>query len=488
MPKDEVPEIQRADLTEALLFLAHQGITDFKNFSWFEAPSAPLIAAAEKVLRGLGALTAANVLTERGRRLLHYPLPPRLAGLLLAAEEMESQAHAGAQVTAARVAAILQERDFVRDDVIRQHIGDHLECDMTLRLHLLDRIKPKVILQSAEQILRLASRGKSGISNDEPLLLRRLLLRAFADRLCRRRGNNDRALMVGGRGVRLGPESLVKDSEFFLALNGVEGLSDSETTVTLACGFTKDFLLKELGPRAERRRDLFVDEAKGQVFSREARYFEDLALDEPNLVPASAEQIAEKLPDLMAQRFDQVLKRNEALAGWIARWQFLGRHEPAAAEIVFDAPRLKTIFTEATYGEKSLESAAAKDLIYFFEQSIPAELALLLRTEVPDRLQVPTGNRLPVHYPPDRDPYLEVRLQEVFGWTETPKLLRGKVSLILHLLGPNYRPVQVTANLKSFWETAYPEVRKEMRSRYPKHSWPDDPLTAKPEAKGRPRQ
>lgn len=481
LPKDETPEIQRADLSEALLFLAHQGVTDFAAFPWFEAPAPPQLSAAAKVLAALNALDGANRLTPVGHRLLRFPLPPRIAGLLLAAEETQSPFAAD---VAARIAALLQERDFVRGETVKGHIGDRIECDLTLRLQLMDGFKPKMILQAAAQIRRLVDVPEKAAAKEElGILVRRLLLRAFPDRLCRRRGATDRALMVGGRGVKLSPDSLVRESEFFIALNGVEGLSDSETTVSLACGFTKEFLLKELGERAERRQDLFVDETKGQVFLREMRLFGDLPLDEPSLRPASAEQIAAKLPELLVSRLPEVLKKNEALARWFERWNFLRRSLPEH-EIELDLPG---IFAEASYGEKSLEAVAAKDLVYFFESRLPAETAETLRREVPDRISVPSGSRIPVRYPEDREPYLEVRLQEVFGWTETPKILNQRVPVTIHLLGPNFRPVQVTADLKSFWKNGYPEVRKELRARYPKHSWPDDPLTAKAEAKGRPR-
>lgn len=483
MPKDEMPEIQRADLSEALLFLSNQGVTDFRAFPWFEAPPPRHLQAAETALRHLNAIDANHRITERGRKLLKFPVPPRIGALLLAAEETP-----GAADIAVRLAALLQERDFVRDDVARSHLGDRLECDLTLRLQLLDKIKPRSILQAADQLRKLMDREAPGGKLADDFLIHRLLLRAFPDRLCRRRGSSDRGLMVGGRGVKLGPGSLVRESEFFIAIGGVEGLSDAETTVSLACGFDKDFLLKELGSAVEKRQDLYVDEAKGQVFLREFRAYADLPLEEQNLKPASAAQIAEKLPELMATRFDEVLKKNEQLANWVTRWNFLKRHDERAAEIEFDRKKLTEIFGEAAYGEKSLESAAGKDLIYFFESSLPAELVTTMRDEIPEKIQVPTGNRLAVTYPPDREPYLEVRLQEVFGWTATPKILNGRVPVTLHLLGPNYRPVQVTADLTSFWKNGYPEVRKELRTRYPKHSWPEDPFTAKPEAKGRPRQ
>ncbi|MBX3032493.1 MAG: ATP-dependent helicase HrpB [Bdellovibrionaceae bacterium] len=493
LPKDDVPEIQRADLTEALLFLAQQGVSDFRRFSWFEAPAAPLLQAAEKTLRALGALSADNKLTPRGGKMLRYPLPPRIAGLMLAAEEMEAAGRAGAVDLAARIAAILQERDFVRDDTARAHRGDQLECDLLLRVQLLDSLKPRTILAAADQIRRLArgGGGKAPSPAQIPLLLRELLIRAFADRLCRRRRQSDRALMMGGRGVKLAPESLVRDSEFLIAVQGVEGLTDAETVIRIACGFDKDFVLKHFADRIEKRQDLFVDEGKGTIFLREARYLDDLPLEEANLSPAPPDRIAAKLPELLVARFPDVLKRHEDLASWMARWNYLKRRSAELGRPVdfdFSPAALKSVFEEAAYGEKSFEAVLGKDLIYFFESALPPEEARRLREETPDKIEVPTGNRLKLHYPEDKEPYLEVRLQEVFGWLETPKILDGQVSITLHLLGPNYRPVQVTANLRSFWQNGYPEVRKELRARYPKHSWPDDPLTARPEAKGRPRR
>ena len=142
---------------------------------------------------------------------------------------------------------------------------------------------------------------------------------------------------------------------------------------------------------------------------------------------------------------------------------------------------------EAAFGSTKLDEVLAKPIHEIYLRHLTAVTNALLKKEAPDRIQVPSGSEMTVHYPPERAPYIEVRIQELFGWTSSPKLAQGKILLQLHLLGPNYRPMQVTSDLASFWQTAYPEVRKELRSRYPKHSWPDDPLTAKPEAKGRRR-
>lgn len=488
MPQDELPEILRADLSEALLFLSKQGVRNFEGFSWFEAPAKASLQSAERGLKALQALGEKNELTPRGEKLLRFPLAPRWAALLVEGEERDlSEGGSAWRTLAAEIAALLQERDSFQNDLIRSHLGDRWECDVSVRLHLLRQgLGPTHSFRaSLRQLLGLLKIQEERMDLEGPAV-RRLLLSAFPDRLARRRSlDSEKALMVGGRGLKLAPQSLVKDSEFLIALQGIESGNQSETTVGLACGLSKEFVLKELGPQLLRSIDLTFDETKKKIFQREYRSYQDLPVDDPTLSVPSPELLAEQMPTLAASRFDEILKMNEALAGWLSRWRFLQRQDEVAAGWNWDEARLRSVFAEAAYGENSLPAVAEKDLVYFFEKSLPQEFAEKLR-EIPDRIQVPTGNKIRVIYPDDKSPYIEVRLQEIFGWQQTPMILQ-RVPVTIHLLGPNFRPVQVTSDLASFWQNAYPEVRKELRSRYPKHSWPEDPLTAPPVAKGRPR-
>ncbi|MNT56912.1 ATP-dependent RNA helicase HrpB [compost metagenome] len=141
----------------------------------------------------------------------------------------------------------------------------------------------------------------------------------------------------------------------------------------------------------------------------------------------------------------------------------------------------------ASVGEHKMTALYEKDVNYFFETVFPSEVVNVMRKELPEKIKVPSGSAIPVVYPVDKPPYMEVRIQEIFGWQETPKLLNGKIPLTLHLLGPNFRPMQVTASLESFWKNGYAEVRKELRIKYPKHQWPEDPADGIAEAKGRRR-
>ncbi|WP_413577319.1 ATP-dependent helicase HrpB [Bdellovibrio sp. HCB290] len=502
--KSETAEIQRVDLTESLLFLAAQGVSDFQKFSWFEKPSSAAIEKATQYLILSGAIDRENKITALGRKILHFPLPVRLAKLMLVAADRNSLE------LGSELAAILQERDFIRREAQNSFQGDKTECDLTVRLDLLQQFKKsgkapreagfmalQTVSQSSAQILNLAKK-LGPVQNLKPetsdMEMRTLLLRSFPDRLCRRRGQSDRALMVGGRGVKLQAESLVKTSDFFVALNGVEGNSDAETIVSLACGFSKEFILTHFKNEIQKIRDLTFIEDKGQFFVREYRSLFGLGLEEPSLLPASSQDVEEKLPQVLVEKWSLVLKNNEKLGEWWERLEFWSRHLQSAtfeSEFSFSEDQLEAFkldaFTQASMGEKKLQTVFEKDLVFFFESVFPQDFVRSFNKELPARITVPSGSQIKVIYPPDKAPYLEVRIQEVFGMMETPKVLFGKTPLTFHLLGPNFRPVQVTSNLESFWKNGYPEVRKELRIKYPKHQWPEDPADGTPEAKGRRR-
>ena len=473
---EPAPEVTREDLSQAILLLAHFGVTEFTKFSWFDAPPPALVDWAVRTLRTLGALDDARRLTARGRELIRFPLPPRWGGLLAA----------GGGRVFARAAAILNERDFAD----RLEITTPLECDVTLRLELLDDLdrgrRPgginargaDAVLDVARQLERLAPRTRGDVNE-----LRRHLLLTQRDRLCRRRGTGGRGVMVGGRGVRLEPSSQVKGSEFFVALSGVDLPGDADTTIRIASGFSKDDVLRELKNEIEIENDVYLDEARGAFMSRRRRRFGDLELDEPTVTPVPAAELGDRLSVAMVDRWDWLVGRHEGLAAWVARWDFLRRLAPEYDEHL-DADRRRDFMTAVTTGRSSLAQVLAADLIGTLEGLLPPAVARVVRTEVPSQFTAPSGVAHRISYEGENGAFVDVRLQEMFGLAAAPKLVFGRVPLAFRLLGPNYRPVQVTADLANFWRTGYAEVRKQLRARYPKHSWPDDPLTARPEAKG----
>jgi ATP-dependent helicase HrpB len=496
-PKSETPEIQRADLSESLLFLSAQGVTGFEDFSWFEKPPQNMIKQAENFLKLSKALQIGdhnNQITNLGKKLLHFPLPIRLGKMILTGLEINEIE------LACQMAALLQERDLLRKDQVLDYHGDTYECDLKPRLEIFqDYLKTQraargtsvtllqTLEQSCQQILETARKlqNPQSAANKSQDSISSLLLSAYSDRLCRRRGHTDRALMIGGRGVRLQNESLVKKSEFFVALQGVEGSSESETLVSWACGLSKEQVFDFFGSQIKKTQELVYNEEKGQFYLHEYNTLQDLPLEEAKVVPTKPDEVAARLPELLSARFDAVLKENESLNQWWQRLQFLLQKNK---ELSLDLSSLRlAALQQASLGESKMSSVTCKDLVYFFENVFPSEVVQILKDELPEKIKVPSGSLIKIHYPLDKAPYLEVRIQEIFGLKQTPKVYHQSILLTFHLLGPNYRPVQLTSNLESFWKNGYPEVRKELRLKYPKHQWPEDPAEGVPEAKGRKR-
>lgn len=469
-PQEMVPEVQRSELTQTLLWLSHMGVRDFAGFSWLDTPPMPALNLATDALKKMSALIASNELTQRGKRLLQFPLPPRLGLILIVAEEM------GECRMGSRVAALLNERDFAPKEATTL-----TECDVTYRLSLLDEGArgADTILQSAIQLEELMN-GKSGTGKDP----RQLILLSQIDRLCRRREKSARGLMTGGRGVRLDERSQVRNSEFFIALTGVDLPSQSETLVGIASGVSKAQLLKIFAEKIQTEETIEFVEERAEFFAHRVRTLNGLPLDEPSLTPVAADQVQDRLAEILIKKWDWLTTQNEALGFWMSRWNFLCRYKPEYKEHL-GLEQITNALNLACFGKKSVRAVIEENLVNFLEMSLPTETVHILHEHVPAQFAAPSGVSHRIEY--SESPYVDVRLQEIFGLLQTPKLVFGQVPITFRLLGPNFRPVQITADLQNFWRKGYQEVRKELRIRYPKHSWPEDPFTAKPEAKGRRR-
>ncbi len=537
----EIPEILRTDLTEALLLLASFGVTDFAAFTWFEKPADFALERARNLLVKLGALQPKTTsrmqmndkktishladLTPLGRRLLEWPLHPRLARMM--EEILAHNGQTGALLkSAAILAAIVSERDFVSGSETLRFSTD-VESDTLLRFDLFNTTKwsqavdPGIALTvqwSAEQIEQIAQKrqqaksqesAKLSILGETPGALNsfaaKLLLLAFPDRVARRRRPGEpEARMVGGRGVRLSKSSCVTKSDLFIAVDVVSldrspsdfqrgSSSATDATVTQASQIEVEWLKQIFPASVTEQRSVKVEEKSGKLMRRIVATYDDLPLEEPRWAPASADEVALHFPQLVATKWAHILERNKSTSLWLARLNFLKAILPEQEWPnfdVFDIDDLQTrqLIDSVSFNETSMDAILSKDLTWHFENTFGPVATALLSKEAPETLLVPTGNRMHIHYPDARSPFVEVRLQEIFGLRESPLLAKGKQRLTFHLLGPNFRPVQVTSDLASFWATGYPEVRREMRARYPKHSWPDDPLTAPPVAKGRSRK
>jgi ATP-dependent helicase HrpB len=358
-----------------------------------------------------------------------------------------------------------------------------------LRDQGIDPFAARQVAQAAEQLRRIArglETARPTPPSDEILL--KCLLQAYPDRVCRRRQRDPSAgVMTSGGGVRLVPESVVRQSEFFLALDARhDPRSDArEATVRIASAIRMEWLAEFFPNFVSRQTTTVFDEKRQSAVGRVVVKYRDLVLSEENDAPVDPGQSGEALAAALRPRAMEIFAKNEQAANFLARVALLRKWMPENPWPQFDERELGDLLAELCQGRKNAAEIERLPLNEVLEGRLTFPLDRILREQAPEALDVPSGSRIRLEYGRNQTPILAVRLQEIFSWRDTPRVAAGRVPVLLHLLGPNYRPVQITDDLRSFWATTYFQVRKDLRVRYPKHSWPQDPLTAKPEAKGR---
>ena len=491
LPERETPEIARVDLTGPALQLRAWGESDLAAFGWFEAPEPAALSAASLLLRQLGA-TDEHGVTALGRTLARLPVHPRLGRLLVEGHRL------GHTREAALLAALLAERDPFPRAARREGPRRSSRSDLLDRLDALeaferretsgeDRLNPgaaRFVLRARDQLADLARRelGRAnggGMDRDEALL--RALLAAYPDRLTRRREpRSPRGVLLGGRGVRLSEESAVLEPALFLSIEVGSGPAgpQGEALVRLASAVEPEWLPPE---RLRTTVDLAFDPERERVIAWKRTRLDDLVLSETE-VPPDADAAAGMLARAAAERLDRALPLDDPeVASFLARARCLHEWMPDLGLPALDEAFLRGLTSILAAGRKSFAELRRAPLLDALRGALSWEQLQALEREVPERLEVPSGSRIRLAYEPGRPPVLAARIQEMFGLAETPRVAASRVPVLLHLLAPNGRPQQVTHDLRSFWENTYPQVRKELAGRYPKHAWPQDPWNARPE-------
>lgn len=484
----ESPEIARVDLAGPVLELLCWGESDVARFGWYESPPAAAIEQALRLLQRLGACSDRGI-AELGRRVARLPVHPRLARALI---EGQSLGH-GNRVALA--CALLSDRDPFRSarGEESQHTSDSDVLDRVAALEAFERSgqrhselghidvgTAKAILRARNQLMRMLSDDRKNkttreVSSDEALL--RSLFAAFADRLARRREpGSPRAVMLGGRGVRLARESAVRDAPLFVCVSLTES-GKSESLVRLASAVDRNWLSDD-----DLQTDVEVefDPRRERVVAIRRTRLEDLVLDEAITGLPDRVDPAPLLAQAAAEHLDRTLSLDDDARDFINRLRFLRRAMPELELPDLGDDPLRGLLPWLAIGRQSFDELRRAPVIPALKAMLaPAQLAAIER-EAPRRLRVPSGRELALRYEPGQPPILEVKIQEMFGLRETPRVAAGRVPILLHLLAPNMRPQQVTSDLASFWKNTYPVVRKDLRRRYSKHPWPEDPLSAPP--------
>lgn len=503
----EVPEIHRIDLSGPLLELRAWGLRDPKTLAWLDPPRAAVLGRGERLLALLGAVDpATGSLTDLGRRMLALPVPPRLARLLIEAERR------GRGEEGALLAALASERDICLETrafgSVPRNETPTASSDLLRRAELfaaaqrtgfdavycqregLDRGTLAAVARGSRQLRRHSAArtehkpGHSiGTEHDDLL---RCILAAFPDRVVRRRApGSPRGVMTGGAGVVLDSRSVVRNAELFVAVD-IEGPAAAESggrgelRVRLASAVERSWL-DELFPGAVSCEETLEFDAAGErVVRRRRECFRGLVLAEHTSGDVDRTAAGEVLARSARRDPWRAADVGATARAFLARLRFLARTMPEIG-LPEDADAfLADTVAAICAGKRSFAELRRSDLLGPLAASLGHHRLHVLDREAPARLALPGGRSAPVDYERNGPPAVAARIQEVFGLRSTPCLAGGRVRLVFELLAPSLRPVQVTDDLESFWRTAYPEVRKTLRGRYPKHRWPEDPLAAPP--------
>lgn len=488
-PDHTEPEIRRVDLAGAVLMLLALGERDPLHFPWVEPPSADAVDRALALLNLLEAADGVEI-TDLGRQLARLPVHPRLGRMLLDGVQL-GQPH-----RVALAAAILAERDPFRryktahrlpsesDLLDRVEVLEQFETAGRLETPLgeLDGGAARFVLRARDQLGRaIAGTARFEHSDADEAVLRSLCA-AFPDRVCRRRNPGGRkGVMVGGRGVRLDNRSAVTRPTLFLAVD-IEAGGD-ESVVRIASAIERDWLSAR---HLSKSTDVEFDDASGRLIARRRTRFRDLVVEEVEAPPPAGAAAAQALAEAAMARADRVLPAPDSPAGLFRlRLRCLDSWRPELGLPSLDDAELRELITWLAPSCRSLAELQSADWLGAMRGKLTPEQLRTVDREAPEYLTVPSGRSIALMYEEGRPPVLAVRVQELFGQRETPTVAGGRIPVVLHLLAPNNRPQQVTCDLASFWANTYPVVRKELRARYPKHAWPEDPLHAEPESRSK---
>lgn len=485
------PEMLDADLAPLLLELALWGAADPEELSWLTPPPSGAIAQARELLIRLGALTTEGKVTAHGQQMAELPLHPRLAHMLLKAVPLHLT------TLACELAALLSERDVLRGSPGWRNADLRLRLDVLHGRHghlsgaTVERGACRRVVHTADLWQRQFLRPARSDRQDSLDEVGSLLALAYPDRIARRQpGSDARYHMVNGRGAHFANPDPLR-SEDYLVIADLDG-STPWARIELAAPVQLKNLEAIYGNQIKVFDEVIWDGTAQAVRATRQRRLGSLTLSEEGLSKPDPSKITTALLQGLRQAGLDALAWTPELRQWRARVAFLRRIEGQESRWpdLSDEALLQTLdhwLGPYLSGLTTLDRVTRLDLTQPLHALLSREQSRQLERRAPTHIIVPSGSAVRVEYETPDLPILAVRLQEMLGCKDTPRLAGGTIPVMLHLLSPAGRPVQITTDLSSFWKTAYLEVKKELRGRYPKHSWPDDPVNAPPTTKAKHR-
>jgi ATP-dependent helicase HrpB len=480
-----LPEIRGADLAPLALELAAWGVRDARTLSWLDPPPEAAMNQARELLVELDAVDAEGRITETGRAMARLPLHPRLSHMLFAAQQL------GQGAPACDIAALLSERDILTGEARRSaDFVQRVEALQAFRKngragaqsHQADANACTRVNQAAQQYQRLLSAAKFAPAMDVQQT-GLLLALAYPDRVALARAPGEtRYLLASGRGARLHESEMRLRQPCIVAASLDAG--ETEGLIYSAAPLDMDALREHLAAHIRMDDVVRWDAQQQLVIARREERFGALVLDSKPLTRADPEKIRAAMLEGIRRLDVEALPWTREAREWQTRVLSLRQWLPDESwPDVSDATLSETLaewLGPYLDGMSRRDHLERLDLLSILKTQLDWEMGRRLEEGAPTHLEVPSGSQLRLEYIPGESPVLRVKLQEMFGLADTPRVAWGKIPVTLHLLSPAQRPIQVTQDLRGFWERTYPEVKKELKGKYPKHPWPDDPWTATP--------
>jgi ATP-dependent RNA helicase HrpB len=466
------PEILSADLSSLVLDLAQWGVSDPAGLAFLDPPPAPALKEANSLLHELGALDGDGRITEEGKSLRALALPPRLARMIVDSHRL------GAGEEAAEIAAVLTERGLG---------GDGADLDARLDQFRRDRSPRAVSARSLAQRWAAQVAASNSSQGEQDVSSGVMLAFAFPDRVARNRGNGS-FVLANGRGAAVEQTSSLARAPY-IAVAELTGTA-AQGRILLAAPITQEEIELRFTDQIENTEEISFDRGALALRARRKRTLHAITLSEAPMALSPSAETAKVFADGLISAGLDKLPWSKSLKQWRDRVMFLRKAEGESWPDLSDnalAVTRENWLLPALFDKVSLKDFSAGDLSDALMTLLPWELRARLEREAPTHFEAPTGTMLAIDYEAEQGPTIAVRLQELFGLNTHPSIAKGAVPLVLELLSPAQRPVQVTRDLPGFWRGSYAAVRSDLRGRYPRHPWPEDPASALPTRRVKPR-
>lgn len=469
-PAYATPEILAADLSSFLLDCAAWGVTDPTSLAFLDPPPKPALAEARALLESLGALDAAGRITAEGKLLRGLPLTPRLARMVVDASAR------GEGRLAAELALLVSERGLGGEDVHLGHRLDRLRTDRSRRAEDARRMAAGWLRE-----VKAAPDAGSG-----PERAGAVLALAFPDRIARARGKDGDFVLANGRGGSVDAASPLA-RETFLAVAEIGGVA-ARARILSAAPISLAEIEEGFASRIETRAEVTFDKVAAALRAKRSRRLGAVSLGEQTLAVPADEASAARLAEGIAALGLSRLPWTKAQLALRHRVAFLRRVDESFPDLSDEtlAATVADWLAPHILGKTALSQIGADDLGNALDQLVPWDVKRRIETDLPSHFDAPSGQRHPIDYEGE-EPVLSIRVQELFGLAVHPSVARGKIPLVVELLSPAHRPVQVTRDLPGFWKGSWQAVKSEMKGRYPRHPWPDDPTAASATHRAKPR-